>query len=103
MRSVLLVALAAFSSVLAAPAISDELVIQDGGVHTTASWEWSDCGLFLWTAPLHCLLNYVLFTGTPDDVVQIKSLQVYPDPPAPGHDLTIKVAAVSKQVIEVSD
>jgi len=44
MRTFFILALSALSSVIAAPAVSDELVIQDGGVHTKEGWSFVDCG-----------------------------------------------------------
>ncbi|KZT31388.1 hypothetical protein SISSUDRAFT_1012327 [Sistotremastrum suecicum HHB10207 ss-3] len=41
-------------------------------VHSLASWEWQDC-------------------GSPDDVGHIDRLVISPDPPQPGHDLTVSV------------
>ncbi|KAJ7293673.1 ML domain-containing protein [Mycena rebaudengoi] len=38
--------------------------------------------------------------GRPDSPVQIESIQVSPDPPVPGKDLTVTVKAVVTEVIE---
>jgi hypothetical protein len=34
-------------------------------------------------------------------IVDIQSIEVYPDPPAPGKDLTVKVKAETSETIEV--
>ncbi|KAF7966635.1 hypothetical protein HWV62_37593 [Athelia sp. TMB] len=52
-----------------------------GPVHTTESWEYKDCGLA-------------------SDPIEIKSIEVSPDPPQPGQDLTVKVHAYVNQRIE---
>jgi len=48
--------------------------IQDvaGPIHTTDGWTWTDCGL-------------------DTDPIRIESIQVSPDPPQPGQDLTVTV------------
>ncbi|KIM48128.1 hypothetical protein M413DRAFT_439848 [Hebeloma cylindrosporum] len=53
----------------------------DGPVHTTNSWGYEDCGL-------------------DTDPIQIDSIEVSPDPPQPGQDLTVKVKAKVTEVIE---
>ncbi|CAE6539519.1 unnamed protein product [Rhizoctonia solani] len=49
-------------------------------IFTQSRWSWTDCGL-------------------PSDGVQIKSIEVTPDPPKPGQDLTVKVIATSEKEI----
>ena len=46
-------------------------------------------------------LNCAGLLGSPDDIVKIKSLTVFPDPPKPGQNLTVNVSAYVTQVIEV--
>jgi hypothetical protein len=53
----------------------------EGTVHTTESWSYTDCGL-------------------PTDPIQIQSIQVSPDPPKPGQDLTVTVKAHVTERIE---
>ena len=44
----------------------------------------------------------ILFnTGLPDDIVQIKSIEVSPDPPQPGQNLTVKVNGYTSEPIVV--
>ncbi|KAF7966634.1 hypothetical protein HWV62_37591 [Athelia sp. TMB] len=50
-------------------------------VHTTESWDYTDC-------------------GSPTDPIQIQSIEVSPDPPQPGKDLTVKVKATVLERIE---
>lgn len=40
--------------------------------------------------------------GSDDDVAQIESISVSPDPPEAGKDLTITVKAANSEIIEVS-
>ena len=46
-------------------------------------------------------LNHQLFSGTTADVVEIKSIKVFPDPPQPGQNLTVNVVAYVHEVVEV--
>ncbi|KAJ7024491.1 putative vacuole protein [Mycena alexandri] len=48
---------------------------------TARDWSWSDCGL-------------------PTDAILLKSIEVSPDPPAPGKNLTITVKGTANQRIE---
>jgi hypothetical protein len=41
------------------------------------------------------------FEGEPTDAVELLSLEVSPDPPVPGKDLTIKVKGIAHTRIEV--
>lgn len=50
-------------------------------VHTMEGWSWSDC-------------------GSPEDVIQIKSISLSPDPPKPGQDLTVTVVGTAQQRVE---
>jgi hypothetical protein len=42
------------------------------------------------------------YSGLPTDVIQIESIEVKPDPPKPGQDLTIIVKAKATDIIEVA-
>lgn len=46
-------------------------------------WVWSSC-------------------GQPDDVVEVKSIDVSPDPPVPGKNMTVKARGIVKSTIKVS-
>ncbi|KAG8745929.1 Phosphatidylglycerol/phosphatidylinositol transfer protein [Ceratobasidium sp. 414] len=78
---------AAFLAPFSASALSftrpDTLVLNsESPISVNSRWTWSDC-------------------GSPQDVVHIKSIEVSPDPPQPGKDLTVTVNAVSeKEVME---
>ncbi|EIN14211.1 hypothetical protein PUNSTDRAFT_80380 [Punctularia strigosozonata HHB-11173 SS5] len=50
-------------------------------VETKSGWSYTDCGL-------------------PTDVIQIESIEVSPDPPEKGKDLTVKVIGTASDVIE---
>ncbi|KAH7334395.1 ML domain-containing protein [Rhizoctonia solani] len=78
--------LATVLSPLAASALSftrPDLVLNgDSPVFTQSRWSWTDCGV-------------------PSDGVQIKSIEVSPDPPKPGQDMTVTVVATSiKEITE---
>jgi hypothetical protein len=42
-------------------------------------------------------------TGEDSDVVQVESINITPDPPQPGKDMTVTVKGTSSSVIEVCD
>lgn len=42
-----------------------------------------------------------MFPGEEWYALQLESLQVYPDPPKPGHDLTVVASGFATEVIEV--
>ncbi|KAG8817579.1 Phosphatidylglycerol/phosphatidylinositol transfer protein [Serendipita sp. 399] len=46
-------------------------------------WSWTDC-------------------GSPDDLIEVKSIEVKPDPPKPGQDLEITAKGYVKETLEVS-
>ncbi|GAA5867036.1 hypothetical protein JCM3774_003763 [Rhodotorula dairenensis] len=54
----------------------------DGQAHAMTQWGWSDCGL------------------VKADDLQIESLEVSPDPPKPGHNLTINASGRVNRRIE---
>ncbi|KAG8752992.1 Phosphatidylglycerol/phosphatidylinositol transfer protein [Ceratobasidium sp. 428] len=77
---------AALLAPLSASALSftrpDALILNgESPISAQTRWTWTDCGL-------------------PTDIVHIKSIEVSPDPPQPGKDLTVTVNAVSDQGIE---
>lgn len=46
-------------------------------------------------------LRCVLFLGLPSDPVQIESIQLSPDPPKPGDDLTVTVDGIVSVTLSV--
>ena len=46
-------------------------------------------------------ISYVPRIGDTSDPLQIKSIEVFPDPPKPGQDMTVKVKAYAQELIEV--
>jgi len=42
------------------------------------------------------------YVGLPTDVVIIESLEISPDPPKPGQDLTVTLKARAAEIVEVS-
>ncbi|TEB34983.1 hypothetical protein FA13DRAFT_1753373 [Coprinellus micaceus] len=72
------------SAVVASPVLAsdDQVALAvDAPVRTMDKWEYEDC-------------------GEPDWPVEIDSIEVSPDPPQPGKDLTVKVKAKAKERIE---
>ena len=41
------------------------------------------------------------FTGTSTDLIEVKSIELSPDPPVPGQDLTVTASGYVKDTIEV--
>ncbi|KAF8168022.1 ML domain-containing protein [Crassisporium funariophilum] len=76
--SLITVSLAASSIALSTP--EQQPIKPDGTVHTTDSWGWAVC-------------------GDSTDPVQIQSIQVKPDPPQPGQDLTVIVTGKASSAI----
>ncbi|CAE6412853.1 unnamed protein product [Rhizoctonia solani] len=76
--------LAASVSPLAASALSftrPDLVLNgESPIFTQSRWSWTDC-------------------GSPSDLAHIKAIEVTPDPPKPGQDLTVKLIATSDKEI----
>jgi len=52
-----------------------------GPIRTTEGWDWKSCGL-------------------ETDAIQIDSIEVSPDPPQPGKDLTVKVTGTAQETIQ---
>ncbi|THH04893.1 hypothetical protein EW145_g5194 [Phellinidium pouzarii] len=55
--------------------------LEDTPMKSMGNWEWTDC-------------------GEPSDPIELKSIEVSPDPPKPGEDMTVKVTAIVKERIE---
>ncbi|KAL5533776.1 hypothetical protein ACEPAG_236 [Sanghuangporus baumii] len=80
--NLLLALLAPLSIVSGSVVLQENTVhVQDEPVKTTEGWGWEDC-------------------GDPSDPIQIKSIEVSPDPPKPGENMTVKVAAYAQERIE---
>jgi len=76
----------AFLVALAAPlghaaAVGTGLIVQDEPAGTRTSWGYTDC-------------------GAPTDVIEVKSIELSPDPPVPGQDLTVTASGYVKDTIE---
>lgn len=52
------------------------------------------------SASLH-LMPMRFLKGAPSDLVEVKSIQLSPDPPVPGQDLTVTASGYVKDTIEV--
>ncbi|KAI5115312.1 hypothetical protein M0805_004991 [Coniferiporia weirii] len=68
-------------SVLGATVLLDAQGTLDKPVKTLQGWDWEDC-------------------GEPSDPIQLKSIEVSPDPPKPGEDMTVTVKALVTDRIE---
>ncbi|BGP17472.1 hypothetical protein JCM10213_003245 [Rhodosporidiobolus nylandii] len=53
----------------------------DGRVDAMTQWGWFDC-------------------GDPSDAIEIESIKISPDPPKPGHNLTIEAAGKVKTLVD---
>jgi hypothetical protein len=42
-----------------------------------------------------------MYSGKPSDSVHIRSIDISPDPPVPGENLTVKVVGEAKSTVEV--
>ncbi|KAH9968972.1 ML domain-containing protein [Russula dissimulans] len=75
--------LSLFAATNANPLLSQQQPIAnpDSPVHTTDGWDWKNCGFS-------------------DDLVDIKSITVFPDPPKPGKDLTVTVHATTEERVD---
>ncbi|KAH9950481.1 ML domain-containing protein [Amylocystis lapponica] len=78
--SFLVLLAAAFANVCVAASSEQQVMIQDACV-THPKWSWCDC-------------------GSDTDKVHIKSIEISPDPPAPGKDLTVTVKGSADESIE---
>ena len=79
---------------------SEQTLLVPSVPHTSRSWEWSDCGVcfgrFTWRSVL-----MACHPGAVTDIIEIKSLQVSPDPPQPGKNLTVTASGRVSRTIEV--
>lgn len=67
------------------------------------SWSYTDCGSsYCPSLPLFASIHHILTTaGLPTDVIQLKSIEVSPDPPVPGKELTITAQGTVTRTIDV--
>lgn len=84
--------------------------VSNGPVKTQGEgWAWSSCGehdvlLDLTSLLIYCLelfINSPIKKGQSSDPLQIQSIQVSPDPPKPGENMTVTVNAIAQERIEV--
>ncbi|GAA5832640.1 hypothetical protein JCM11251_001394 [Rhodosporidiobolus azoricus] len=94
------IALAALSSLSLASPVRDQLVLNDAGkaamnwgagklsqlgtdgrADAMTQWGWYDC-------------------GEPGDAIEIESLKISPDPPRPGHNLTIEASGKVNTLVD---
>ncbi|KAG6911902.1 Phosphatidylglycerol/phosphatidylinositol transfer protein [Tephrocybe rancida] len=75
--------LSAASFVFANPVDPQVAIQEDIPVHTTDGWSYNNCG------------------SLESDPIQIESIQVSPDPPQPGKDLTVTVAGRAVETVEI--
>ncbi|KAI0361208.1 hypothetical protein OH77DRAFT_1391654 [Trametes cingulata] len=77
----LLLLAAALGSAVASPIDEQELLSNPSSLALGQDWDWTDC-------------------GTDSHIVRIDSIQVTPDPPQRGEDLSITVQGVASQDVE---
>ncbi|KAF8140185.1 ML domain-containing protein [Boletus edulis] len=73
--------LTVFASAALAGTSAEQQVLTGSPVRLAEKWSYVDC-------------------GSDSDPVQIKSIKISPDPPKPGHDLTVTVSATAVGTIE---
>jgi hypothetical protein len=97
--------LSLFAATNANPLLSQQQPIAnpDSPVHTTDGWDWKNCGQSF--VELHHVYHPHVTLPSPqgfsDDLVDIKSITVFPDPPKPGKDLTVTVHATTEERVDV--
>lgn len=100
MARISFLSLFALASVGFAAANSAQEPLQGSSV--SSQWSWHDCGKI--SEPSNENLPYSRHThtlGIPTDPVRIKSIEISPDPPTPGANLTVKVVGQANEIIEV--
>lgn len=70
-------------------------------VKTMDGWEWTDCGMFVTSSNTELSPNINVPPGDSTDPVKINSIEISPDPPKAGQNLSVKVALTAKEKIEV--
>lgn len=68
----------------------------------SSSWAWSDCGECSPPNVCSCMVSMTFSPGTATDIVQVNSLEVSPDPPKPGQNLTVTASGYVSKTIQVS-
>lgn len=93
-------ALAASSAVLGSPA---QLLVGSEG-ELAEKWSYSDCGkrISLDLIDAEPELIRCPVPGLPTDIIRLHSLEVSPDPPKPGQNLTVTASGTVLQTIEVT-
>jgi hypothetical protein len=93
------VALAASSAVLGSP--TQQLVGNEAEL--AEKWSYSDCGkrISLDLIDEEPELIQRPAPGLPTDIIKLHSLEVSPDPPKPGQNLTVTASGTVLQTIEV--
>jgi hypothetical protein len=102
MRFSSIAALSLLTGAFATPLFaSDEQVALavDGPVKTTDSWSYKDCGKL--PALVSGIGLTVAYAGESDWPIQLESIEVSPNPPQPGKNLTVTVKGTAIEKIEV--
>ena len=94
-----MLALAASSAVLGSP--TQFLVGSEAEL--AEKWSYSDCGARISFDPIDAEpeLTRRLTPGLPTDIIRLHSLELSPDPPKPGENLTVTASGTVLQTIEV--
>jgi len=95
----LVLALAASSAVLGSPT---QLLV-GSEAELAEKWSYSDCGkrISLNLIDEETELIRARLSGLSTDIVKLRSLEISPDPPKPGQNLTITISGTVFQTIEV--
>lgn len=92
-------ALTASSAVLGSPA---QLLV-GSEAELAEKWSYSDCGEYISLDPIDAEPELIrrCALGLPTDIIKLHSLEVFPDPPKPGQNLTVTASGTVLQTIEV--
>jgi hypothetical protein len=92
-------ALAASSAVLGSPA---QLLVGNEA-ELAEKWSYSDCGKSISLDLIDAEPGLIQrpAPGAPTDIIRLHSLEVSPDPPKPGQNLTVTASGTVLQTIEV--
>ena len=92
--------LCAFGAVV----LQDNNDAANGPVQTQEGWSWESCGMhksFSFLSKYVFLTSSISCSGQDTDPLQIESIEVSPDPPKPGQNMTVTVNAIAQERIEV--
>lgn len=96
-----LLAFAASSAVFGSPT-QQQIIGSEAELSLSEKWSYSDCGTIAQPySPVDEKPELSPPSGTPSDIVRLRSLEVSPDPPKPGQNLTITASGTVLETIKV--